>query len=62
MGLWIKIIAVNENGKERFLGDQWNSSHKCYTAADPEDEEWMLLIDLDKIPKNTKKIKIEGIP
>lgn len=65
MSLWVRILAINEKGKETFLGDRWSSKHKCYTHADlgPDgDEEWKMSIDLEELPKGTKKIKIEGIP
>jgi hypothetical protein len=64
MSLWVRIIAVKEDGKEKFLGDRWNSKHKCYTSDDPESEseDWTMEIDLEKLPPGTKKIKIEGIP
>ena len=64
MSLWVRFMAVNKKGTEKMLGDRWQSQHTSLTPADPEDEneECSIEIELDQLPPNTTKIKVEFIP
>lgn len=62
MSLWIQFIAVKEDDKEKELGDRWRSNHKSYTPANPDDEEYEVSIDLDKLPEGTKRLIVRFTP
>jgi len=62
VALWVRFMAVNKKGSETMLGDRWQSKHTSLTPADPDDEEYAIEIELDQLPPNTTKIKVEFIP
>ena len=62
MSMWIRFFAVSEKGRRTSLGDRWTKKHKAFTPADPDDEEYEVSVDLDELPKGTRKIVIDFTP